>query len=151
MIAYCKSLIGKLWSKLSGGRAAAPRDDLDPEIREVFFNELNDLTQTLNRAFPKWRANPADQASLQTIRRAFHTLKGSGPIVGAHALGEFCGHIENLSIRVLEKNLIVTPELVMTIDQAIRLLPAFDQAIRETKPTPPEARLIGHRALKLLA
>ena len=150
MIAYCQSLIRKFWHLLGGGGARGQGVELDPEIRDVFFTELSDLTQALNQAFPKWKENPADQAALQTIRRAFHTLRGSGPIVGAHALGDFCGHIENLTVRVLEKSLSVTPELTLTIDQAIKLLPAFAGAVRDARPAPLEARALGARAQKLL-
>ena len=150
MIAWCKSLLRRFGLIFSGFRAGGERDDLDPEIREVFFAELSDLTQSLNRAFAIWRVNPADQAALQTLRRGFHTLKGSGPIVGAHALGDFCGHIEQLTVRLIERHLTATPDLITTIEQAIALLPAFEKAVRHAQPPPAQARAIGSKARRLL-
>ena len=40
--------------------------------------------------------NPDDQASLTVIRRAFHTLKGSGRMVGLNDLGETAWRLEQL-------------------------------------------------------
>ena len=45
--------------------------------------------------FPQWEQNPLDAEALRDVRRAFHTLKGSGRMVGAHRVGEFSWSIEN--------------------------------------------------------
>ena len=39
---------------------------------------------------------------LRPIRRVFHTLKGSGRLVGAKTLGEFAWKTENMLNRVLD-------------------------------------------------
>lgn len=150
LIAFCKSLIGKLRLRLRTAFARAPKAELDPEILEVFLAEFDELTEALGVLFPKWQANPRNKAPLQNIRRAFHTLKGSGQIAGAHALGEFCGRIEQLAVRILERDINATPELMLTIEQAIHLLPAYNKSVRESLPPPPEARAISQRALQLL-
>ena len=51
---------------------------------------------------PPWRALPEDSERLRPIRRVFHTLKGSGRLVGAKTLGEFSWKIENMLNRVLD-------------------------------------------------
>ena len=43
------------------------------------------------------------------MRRSFHTLKGSGRMVGAQLLGEFCWSVENLLNRIIDKTLARTP------------------------------------------
>ncbi len=40
-------------------------------------------------------ANPQDQETLVTIRRHFHTLKGSGRMVGAKSAGELAWTVED--------------------------------------------------------
>ena len=119
MIAWFTSLLRRLGSIVGIGRGNTHDDDFDPELREVFFAELEDVTQLLERAFASWRANSADQAAMQNLRRGFHTIKGSALMVGATALGDFCRHLEQLSIRLMEQQLKVTPAMVVTIEQAI--------------------------------
>lgn len=150
MIAWCKSLLRKLWPTGGAERAHAQPEDPDAEIREVFLAELNEVAQSLKRACADWRANPADQAALKTIRRGFHTLKGSAPLIGASTLAEFSRHLEQLTIQLIEKPLPVTPDMVNTVEQAIGLLPAFAISIRDSRPPPPMVRAIGLRAQRFL-
>lgn len=132
------------------GRGRSGNNDFDPELREVFFAEMDDVTQTLNRAFLSWRANAADQPALKDMRRGFHTIKGSALLVGATALGEFCRPLEELTIRLMEQKVKVTPAMVVTVEQAIALLPAFAKTIRDGRGPPPQAPSIANRAQRLL-
>ena len=43
---------------------------------------------------PAWRRAPQDAELLRPIRRVFHTLKGSGRLVGARTLGEFHSEVQ---------------------------------------------------------
>ncbi|WP_205599959.1 Hpt domain-containing protein, partial [Arhodomonas sp. KWT] len=79
-------------------RAAEP----DPEILEIFMEEVGEVLETLNECFPAWRGNPDDRDSLLTTRRMFHTLKGSGRLAGALLLGELAWSVENLLNRILD-------------------------------------------------
>ena len=56
-----------------------------------------------------------DREALTTVRRAFHTLKGSGRMVGARDLGEFAWSIENLLNRVLDNTLTRSPAILETL------------------------------------
>lgn len=152
MIAWFTSLLQRLGSMVGIGRRSSTHDDdFDPELREVFFAELDDVTELLERAFAVWRANPADQAAMQNLRRGFHTIKGSALMVGANALGEFCRHLEQLSIRLMEQQLKVTPAMVVTIEQAIALMPAFARSVRDGRAPPPQAHSITNRVQRLMA
>ena len=91
-----------------GGTASAaePEDELpseiDPELREIFLEEYEEVLQTLQASIPAW-VNQLDNAdALTEIRRAFHTLKGSGRMVGADELGDFSWQIENMLNTLLE-------------------------------------------------
>lgn len=140
MIAWCLSLLRKLRSP--GRRAAAPvpQDDADAEIRDVFLAELADVTRALQSACADWRARPADAEALKRLRRGFHTLKGSAPLVGATALSECCRHLEQLVARFAEKP--ATPDMVRVVEYAIQTLPACAEAIRAARPLPPQLRAI---------
>ena len=69
----------------SGG---APGLDIAPEIKEIFVEEAGDVIANLREYFPQWRDNVDDKNALAETRRAFHTLKGSGRMVSAEAIGE---------------------------------------------------------------
>src|SRR5690606_378991 len=64
-------------------------DEIDDEIREVFLEEFGEEIDNLDQMLPVWRNRPDDLERLRPIRRVFHTLKGSGRLVGARMLGEF--------------------------------------------------------------
>lgn len=132
------------------GRAHADVEDFDPELREVFFAELDDVTQSLERAFAIWRGNAGDQAALKNLRRGFHTIKGSALLVGAAALGDFCRHLEQLMIRLMEQEVKVTPATITTIEQAISLLPTYSKAIRDGRSPPQQSYAIVNRVQRLL-
>lgn len=76
--------------------------DYDPEIVEIFIEEAGEVLDTIDEYLPQWAANVNDDDARSTIRRAFHTLKGSGRMVGATDIGELAWSIENMLNRVLE-------------------------------------------------
>ncbi len=79
-----------------------PSDEVDEEILEIFVEEVEEVMGEIVSSFAAWRDNPADSEALQTLRRNFHTLKGSGRLVGATAIGELGWRFENLLNRVLD-------------------------------------------------
>ena len=111
----------------ASSEAAEPdiSDDIDDEIREVFIEEVEEELSTLNELYPKWRSDVDDQETLTTIRRTFHTLKGSGRLVGAYTIGEFSWQIENLLNRVLDGTRGATPAVLALMDETVRALPGL--------------------------
>lgn len=151
MIAWLKSALRRLGGLVGFGRAQTDSVDFDPELREVFLAELADVHRTLEAALVNWRTNAADENALKDLRRGFHTVKGSAQMVGATALGDFCKHMEQLAIRLMEKKLKATPAIVGTVEQAIGLLPVFARTLRDGLPVPVQAQAIANRAQRLSA
>ncbi len=151
MIAWFTSLLRRIGALLGIGRAQTGNDDFDAELRDVFFAELDDVQQSLDRALGIWRANSADEAAMKDLRRGFHTIKGSAQLVGATALGDFCRHLEQLAIRLMEQKLKPTPAMVGTVEQAVALLPTFARSIKEGRTPPVQAQAIANRVQRLLA
>src|SRR5208282_5958119 len=69
--------------------AALPAAAPDPELVALFIEEAREEIAKINELFPRWDENPLDQDALIRVRRSFHTLKGSGRMVGARQIGEF--------------------------------------------------------------
>ncbi|RAU46143.1 MULTISPECIES: Hpt domain-containing protein [unclassified Pseudomonas] len=75
---------------------------VDDDLRDVFLEEADEVLEALNEYLPRWLSDAQDVSALSEIRRAFHTLKGSGRMVRALVLGELAWAVENLLNRVLE-------------------------------------------------
>jgi chemosensory pili system protein ChpA (sensor histidine kinase/response regulator) len=103
-------------------------DAADPELVELFLEEAGEEQAKIQNHLPAWDHDPANEEALVNARRAFHTLKGSGRVVGATALAEFAWSIENLLNRLLDKTLSRSPAILQTLRQALVALP---QLIRQ--------------------
>ncbi|MBP7465108.1 MAG: Hpt domain-containing protein, partial [Pseudoxanthomonas sp.] len=104
--------------------------DIDADIREVFLEEFDEERDNLGRLVPHWQQAPEDLDRARPIRRVFHTLKGSGRLVGARALGEFSWKIEGMLNRVLDGSRAPSPAVLAMVEQACQILPQFDAALR---------------------
>ncbi|MFP3440895.1 Hpt domain-containing protein, partial [Pantoea sp. SIMBA_133] len=63
---------------------SADDDDLiDDEILEIFVEEAGEVLDTIREYLPMLLRQHDDRSALSEVRRAFHTLKGSGRMVGA--------------------------------------------------------------------
>ena len=105
-------------------------DEIDDEIREIFLEEFEEEINNLDQLLPPWRAAPQEMERLRPIRRVFHTLKGSGRLVGARTLGEFSWKIESMLNRVLDGTRAASPAVVAMVDQGFYALPQLHAALR---------------------
>ena len=104
--------------------------EIDDEIRDVFIEEVQEEIDNLRAQLPLWRAATEDLERVKPIRRSFHTLKGSGRLVGALALGEFSWKVENMLNRVLDRSIAPGAQVLALVDQAISALPDQLAALR---------------------
>src|SRR6202044_1059844 len=118
---------------------------------KLFIEEAHEELVKIQRYFPAWDQNPMDRESLVTVRRSFHTLKGSGRMVGARALGEFAWSIENLLNRVLDNTISRSPQILETLRQAIATLPEFVAELESGTPVHTDVAAIASRAHALAA
>ena len=94
-----------------------------------------------------YEADPDNIERLRSIRRVFHTLKGSGRLVGARVLGEFSWKVENMLNRVLDGSrpasaAVVAANIVALMAPRVPLsLPAsgFTRSIALSRTSPSEA------------
>ncbi|EKT4092024.1 Hpt domain-containing protein [Stenotrophomonas riyadhensis] len=105
-------------------------ENIDEDIREVFLEEFDDELANLGTLLPAWRMQPDNMDRLRPIRRIFHTLKGSGRLVGARTLGEFAWKIEGMLNRVLDGSRPASPAVLAMVDNAHAALPQLNAALR---------------------
>ncbi|MDH4105753.1 MAG: Hpt domain-containing protein, partial [Gammaproteobacteria bacterium] len=103
--------------------AIAATTAADPEFLQLFVEEARENVARLESLFPQWEANPQDADALRDLRRAFHTLKGSGRMVGAQRIGEFSWSIESLLNRVISQTLSRSPDILSIVRDAVAAMP----------------------------
>lgn len=101
----------------------ADEEPVDDELREVFLEETDEVLEVLHEYLPRWIANSLDREALTELRRAFHTLKGSGRMVRALILGELAWSVENLLNRVLEQSVEPGSVVQQVLTDTVLLLP----------------------------
>ncbi len=76
--------------------AEPPVNAIDPDLKDVFFEEFDAVAKSLSEQLPAWLDDPGNTRILGDIKRGFHTLKGSGRMVGAVEIGDFAWRIEDV-------------------------------------------------------
>ncbi|MFL6565328.1 MAG: Hpt domain-containing protein, partial [Burkholderiales bacterium] len=111
--------------------AAAPRPEVDAELLAIFLEEAAEVLQRIEATLPVCRKQPDDLESLTTIRRGFHTLKGSGRMVGLMDLGEVAWEVEQLMNLWLEEKRLARPALLDLLAAACGSFSAWLHQLQE--------------------
>jgi len=104
---------------------------IDDDIREIFLEEMQEEIDSLHAARHAWLADPQQLDALTPIRRSFHTLKGSGRLVGATLLGEFAWKVENMLNRVLDHSIAAHEGVQEVISASVDALPQLRAALKD--------------------
>jgi chemosensory pili system protein ChpA (sensor histidine kinase/response regulator) len=118
----------------------------DPELVEIFIEEAKEELANIQQCLPAWTENLENSEALISVRRSFHTLKGSGRMVGAQLLGEFSWSIENLLNRLINQTLAPTPGMLEFIVTAAATLPALVEQLEIGIPPKVDVPLLMKRA-----
>jgi len=113
-------------------------DELDDEIVEIFLEEADEEYGNISRLLPHWQNNPQDMDTLKELRRSFHTLKGSGRLVGAGDVGEFAWAFENMLNRVLDNSIQPDETMFNLLERARGMLPGMFDLFRNAQKPGPE-------------
>lgn len=107
-------------------------DDLiDDEILEIFIEEAGEVLETINEFFPKYKADENDNDALTEFRRAFHTLKGSGRMVGATVVGETAWAVENMLNRLIDGTIERSEDLLRIVEEVTAEVPQLVKAFED--------------------
>lgn len=75
----------------------------DAELRDIFLTEAEEVLASLAQHLQTLRVNSTDSEALIEVRRAYHTLKGSGRTVGLVGMSEVAWAVEKLLNLVIER------------------------------------------------
>ena len=105
---------------------------LDAELLDIYLAEADEVLDTINAHLEILEHAPGDRDALVTIRRQFHTLKGSGRMVGLTELGELAWAVERIHNRLLEEDRRVTPALLALVRIAEASFRSWVHELRDT-------------------
>lgn len=138
--------LGVQCRRMEAAPAGPGLDGIDDELREVFLEEAAQLLPEIERHWLRWRADKDLREALIEVRRALHTLKGSGRMVHAEAVAELAWGAEHLLNRVLEGRIVLSPEGLVALQQVFVRLPDLlaDFGAGQLPPTTEIEQLAGH-------
>lgn len=110
--------------------AVPPADGIDREMLEVFLEESSEVLAAIESAATLLSQQAGDHDALLTVRRAFHTLKGSARMVGLHAFGECAWALEEVLNHWRAQSLVATPELLALVSDARERLAQWAHALQ---------------------
>ena len=90
---------------------------IDPELQDIFLAEAEEVLANLAQQLQALRVNATDSEALVEVRRAYHTLKGSGRTVGLNAMGEVAWSVEKLLNQLMERKAFPTTAQLAFIEK----------------------------------
>ncbi|MFZ6674351.1 Hpt domain-containing protein [Undibacterium sp. Xuan67W] len=93
-------------------------DAIDAELLEIFLMEADEVLGFVRETVPASRRDPGNQEHLTSLRRSFHTLKGSGRMVGLTVFGEAAWSIEQIMNMWLSESRDGNEHLYALLDRA---------------------------------
>lgn len=95
-------------------------EDDGAELRDIFLEEAREVVRNGHDAVSALLEDPADLAQQTTLRRAFHTLKGSSRMVSFNEFGEAAWAMEQMMNGWLAEQKPARPELLQLSGAALQ-------------------------------
>jgi len=131
--------------------AEASSEEVDAELLGIFIEEAHEVLAAVGALQPQLAAQPHDRDTLTTVRRSFHTLKGSGRMVGLAELGEAAWAVEQVLNRWLQQEQAACEQLKGETPPppplAIEVEPEMEPAKPAAAPAPAGAEDLGATAI----
>ena len=109
-------------------------EEVELELLEIFLEEANEVLATMGDASESCQNAPADQDAQTIIRRGFHTLKGSGRMVGLTDLGETAWKLEQLMNGWLADKKPANSDLLLLIGRARSIFQDWVNSLQANTP-----------------
>lgn len=136
------------------------------QINEVFFEEANELLESLEGYLLSLEENPTDKEIISAVFRIMHTIKGSSGMFGFDAISSFTHEVESAFDAIRNGVAPVTPEVIkltlqsrdhildmlggnISKEESARLIEEFKQLMnpfknnKETVDTPPQQQAVA--------
>lgn len=112
-------------------------ESLDDEIVEIFLEEAEEVCQLIGEQYAvaeseNWQNNVAVIAApMQELRRAYHTLKGSGRMAAAVHIGESAWLVEDMLNRIIDNSIVMNDARMSLLKDAGPVMEKFVAAFSQ--------------------
>jgi chemosensory pili system protein ChpA (sensor histidine kinase/response regulator) len=124
----------------------APAAEIDQELLEIFLEEAGEVVGTIREHLGIIKASPHDKEAMTTIRRGFHTLKGSGRMVGLNDLGEVAWNCEQVMNKWLKDEKPPSAGLIGFVERAANAFGGWVSALQANGTTVIDGTELAHFA-----
>ncbi|HYF59573.1 MAG TPA: Hpt domain-containing protein [Burkholderiaceae bacterium] len=140
--------------RVAGGAQAAPvllpaEHEVDDELLSIFLDEADEVLAGIDASRTRVAEVPTDVEHLTTLRRGFHTLKGSSRMVGLADFGEAAWAIEQVLNGWLADERPGTPALLGLVADAHARMGGWVEALRRSARVAIDPAPLVHRAAAL--
>ncbi len=129
--------------------AAASDADVDQEMLSTFIEEAQEVLGNIFAQVMRLNVSPYDAEAFTSIRRGFHTLKGSGRMVGLTDLAEPAWEIEQTLNLWLRDDKVPSPEILDFIEMAAQVFSVWVGELEEQGSARVESSTLINGARKL--
>jgi chemosensory pili system protein ChpA (sensor histidine kinase/response regulator) len=130
--------------------AEAVHAGIDPELLDIFLEEADIVLASIAEDLQKCRIDTADREPLASLRRGFHTLKGSGRMVGLEEMSEVAWNVEQVLNLWLSEKRLISGQLLELIGSAHQAYGEWCRNLREQGSADVDAAALLSAAKELL-
>ena len=106
----------------------------DDDIVLVFIEEAEEVLDNIHKQLPPLTQQPRDLERLSTVRRYFHTLKGSARTVGMRVFGDYSARIETVLNQQIAEQAPVSKDVLALIRASSQQISAWIVDAKAGKP-----------------
>ena len=121
----------------------------DDEMREIFLEEAREVVAEAQAAYQELARSPDELSLLTTLRRAFHTLKGSSRMVGLKDFGDAAWICEQLYNTHLAEQRTAGPAFIEFTGWSLGYLGAWSEEIAARTPVSHDVATVKAQADRL--
>ncbi|MGH8726567.1 MAG: Hpt domain-containing protein [Burkholderiales bacterium] len=128
---------------------AAEPEQVDRELLQIYLQEADEVLATVCEQLAVCREQPHNREGMTTIRRGFHTLKGSGRMVGLTDLGEAAWEVEQTLNQWLQLEKNATPPLIAFLAEAHQSFAHWVKKLADEGRVEVDAKMLATTAKQL--
>ena len=113
---------------------AGQDEEFDEEIVEIFLEEAVDILESAGLALQRWLGAPDSLASLSSLQRDLHTLKGGARMAGIEPIAELAHELEHLYEGLLDRRLSDSPALARLLERSHEQLALMLEKLLHQQP-----------------
>lgn len=127
------------------------QEPIDQEVKEIFIEEAYQELAHMSKQLDVLQLNPTDKEAIGFLRRAYHTLKGSGKIAGAHHISDFSALVDKYAANILCDAISLNKTGLVFLNNSHQLIYDLLESYKTDSSPPPELAALSGQAMHLIS